>query len=382
MKKSRTSRNAPLKLGFQGWFLTEPYAGIGQHCIGMLRALAEEAGTARAPRGTSSVLQITIPVPRRVTVKGVPSAWIKVVRPKWWIPLAGLRKWYWERVQAPAFFARQNPDWEYYPYPCPLPRYSPNMRAMTVHDTILWQDKRYAAGGIRGALKRNYHKQTRRALVGVDHIFAVSESTEESLGIPAATILPNGAPDLPAKLKKSKKNPYAKALVYVGGYDIRKQVPQLVEAFTALRKKHQDLKLILIGEAHHASHYYPLVPEAEGVVQLGRVSDTKLYEVLSQAFAFVHFSDSEGFNIPLLQAMLAGTPAIVRDIPVNREVSGGTALFMKPTGARHSLKKALSDKIALLQSEKKRSAIVAAQKKVARKYSWKKSAKIFLKELR
>lgn len=351
------------KIGFQGWYLSQEYTGIGQHCIGLLRAMAK----------TKNRPEIIIPVPSRVSIKGVPAKWIKVIKPKWWLPVDGLKKWYWERVQVPDFFAKENPDWEHYPYPCPLPEYSPNLRSVTVHDLIPWEDDRYKAGPI----KNYYHKLARHSLVYVDHVFTVSKSTHEELGIPAATILPNAIPDMPKGLKKMS---YENTLVYLGGYAIHKRVPDLIKSFKRVRKTNPEMNLVMIGKPHHKSKYYPELPKAEGVSMLGAITDKRVYSILKSSFAFVHFSDSEGFNIPLLQAMSAGTPAIVADIPVNREVSAGASLYMKVgKGSRIT---ALSDKIKKLKSKSKRKSIIDKQKVAARRYSWEKSAKIFLKELR
>lgn len=347
-----------LKLGLQGWFLPQPYTGIGQHSIGLLRALAKQK------------VNCQVIVPKSVKIKGIPNKWIKVIRPKAWIPHPALRKWYWERVQVPQHFAIQELDWEVYPYPCPLPNRSNNLRSVTVHDLIPWTDMRYKVQG----LKANYYSQARMSIAKADHVFTVSQSTHDELGLAAATLLPNAIPELPKGLPKLS---YQNALVYLGGYDIRKRVPELVEAFSALRKKEPNMQLLLIGKAHHKSTYYPEIPKVEGVVQMGALTDKRMYATLKSAFAFVHFSDSEGFNIPLLQAMSVGTPAIVMDLPVNREVSDGTALFLK--GSR---KTELFDKVKLLKNTKKRKAVVEAQKKAARRYSWDKSAKVLIKTLK
>lgn len=347
-----------LKIGFQGWFLTKPYTGIHDHCVGLLTALAKEKN-----------IEIVVPVPAKVRIHGIPSKWLKVLPAKSWIPHAGLRKWYWERVQVPAFFGNENPDWEHYPYPCPLPQYSPNNRSMTVHDTILWHDKRYAGNRV----KTYYHKLSHRALVHVDHIFTVSKTTHDELGIPAATILPNAILEVPKNLAKKH---YQSALVYLGGYDIRKQVPKLLEAFSYVHKKDPEMELLLIGKPHHVSKFYPELPETAGVKFLGILDTKQLYETLRSAFAFVHFSDSEGFNIPLLQAMSAGVPAIVNDISVNREVSQNSAIFIDC-----SKKTSLFDKVKKLKENAVRKEVIERQKKAARTYSWSKSAKIFLKTL-
>lgn len=344
-----------MKLGIQGWFLAEPYTGIGQHCLGLLRELAKKPG-----------VRVVIPVTMPMRHRGIPKHWLKVVKPKWWIPHPSLRKWYWERVQVPAFFAEANPDWELYPYPCPLPRLSPNLRAMTVHDTILWEDNRHRRG-----LKARYHRASEHALVDVDKLFTVSESTRRALNIPAATVIPN-AVEVPDNLTPMV---YKNALVYLGGYEVRKQVPALVKAFKPVRAKHADMQLLLIGKAHHHSAYYPEVPEMPGVIRLGVLTDRQVYSVLKSAVALVHFSESEGFNLPVLQAMKMGTPVIARDIPANREVSGGAAVLLKnPSG------KSLLDAVDYVQKHRKQ--ITGDQRKAAERFRWDKSVTLLLKALK
>lgn len=347
-----------MKLGFQGWYLPQPTTGIGQHSLGLLKALAAKPN-----------VELTVVVPQAVKIPGIPAKHIHVLRPRKSLLHPALQKWFWERIQVPAFFARRKLDWEYYPYPSPLPTHSPHRRAMTVHDLILWNDARYQGG----RLKTAYHRDSRRALIHVDHIFAVSQSTQKELGIPVATLLPNGLPPLP---KSFKKLPYQNDLVYLGGYDLRKRVPELIRAFLLAHKKNPHRRLLLIGEAHHRSKFYPALPTHPAVVPLGKLSDAELYSTLKSAFAFVHFSDSEGFNIPLLQAMAVGLPAVVPDLSVNRELAQDAALYFNP-----SSKDPLSATLKTLDNPTRRTQLIEAAKKRARDYSWERSASHFLKAL-
>lgn len=379
MKK--TSFHKRLTIGFQGWFLTQPYTGIGQHSIGLLRELSRQS-----MRRDASKISCFVVTPETLHIQGIPQNWMHVLAPKgrflnfniW--PRA-LQKWYWERVQVPAFFARHHAskhiEWEYYPYPCPLPNASVHLRAMTVHDCILWDDPRYQGN----FLKRLYHRRAQHTLVHMNELFAVSKTTHSALGIPVAHILPNATPALPRTLQEL---PFKDALVYLGGYDIRKQVPELIDTFSLLLKKHKNQlpirRLILMGKVPHRSRYYPVVPENPYIIKTGPLPDKKMLALLKSAYAFIHFSDSEGFNIPLLTAMTVGTPAIVKNIPVNREISGDSSLFLNGCTIS-SLSEALFDKLKWLENPKHRNAIVTAQKKVAQLYSWKKSVNIFLKIL-
>ncbi|MEK7146594.1 MAG: glycosyltransferase family 1 protein [Patescibacteria group bacterium] len=348
-----------MKIGIQGWFLPQPMTGIGQHSRGLLTALLK-----------NKKAEITVVVPESVKIPGLKASQIKVVRPKFWIPHPALRRWVWERVQVPAAFAEMDLDWQWYPYPCPLPLYSPHLRAVTVHDLILWHDPRYQGH----FLKRFYYDEARRSLIRADQIFTVSESIHHELGIPTATVLPNAIPEIPRPLPRSQ---YPGALVYLGGFDIRKNVPLLVKTFQKFHKRHPDIHLILIGKAHSNSGLYPDVPDLPGLIKIGSVPDKNVYALLKESFAFVHFSDAEGFNIPLLQAMSVGAPAVVLNLPVNREVSGGHAFFVPPSHPEQLL-----DKLELLFNEKERKSHAEKLKQRAKDFSWDKSAKIFLKALK
>lgn len=337
-----------MKIGFQGWFLSQPFTGIGQHSLGLINELAKKA-------------QVTAISPKPIKIPGVK---VIVIKPKFG-PLA---KWYWERVQAPAAMSKLKLNLEYYPYPTPLPKKSPHKRAMTVHDLISWKDHRYAGNKI----KKLYHKKAHHALLYVDKIFTVSATVHKELAIPNATILPNAIPPLTSKIK-SKPDP--NLLVYLGGYDIRKNVPELLASFAKIQKQFPEMKLKLIGKPHHISKYYPALNLPPHATLLGNIPDKKVYELLSSAFAFLHFSDSEGFNIPLLQAMSIGCPAIVKDIAINREVSQNSSLFISPKSTPLAI-------IKKLQDQKFRNAIAAQQKTAAKKYTWGKTAEIFLKEIK
>lgn len=344
-----------MKIVVQGWFYDQPYTGIGQHIMGLTNELKKNN-------------KVTI-----ITKKEIPE--------KKWLLHPSVKKWYWERIQVPSFLRNKTFDLEYFPYPCPLPKKSKNKRAMTVHDLILLKDDRYR----HGFIKKFYIKKSFDSLKNMDRIFTVSKTVfdelftisdelSKDLHLKSATILPNAISN-PAVKKKNKTDP--DLLVYLGGYDIRKNVPVLVKAFDKLRQKNPHFKLVLIGKPHNCSKYYPQIPEIENLTRVGHVTDKNLYKLLSSAFAFLHFSDKEGFNISLLQSMAVGVPAIVNGIKVNREISNNSAIFIDI-----SQEDPLTAIINKLKNKKFRNKIIADQKKAAQGYSWAKTAKIFLKAIK
>jgi glycosyltransferase involved in cell wall biosynthesis len=64
------------------------------------------------------------------------------------------------------------------------------------------------------------------------------------------------------------------------------------------------------------------------------VSDEHLRALYAGATAFVYPSVKEGFGIPALEAMAAGAPTLLADIPVFREIAGDASLYFDPHESR------------------------------------------------
>lgn len=67
----------------------------------------------------------------------------------------------------------------------------------------------------------------------------------------------------------------------------------------------------------------------ERVKFIDYVTQDELISLYQRASALIYPSVMEGFGIPPLEAMASGTPAIVSDIPVFREVYGSAALYVR-----------------------------------------------------
>jgi glycosyltransferase involved in cell wall biosynthesis len=70
---------------------------------------------------------------------------------------------------------------------------------------------------------------------------------------------------------------------------------------------------------------------SDGLHWLGPVDDSTLTALYRQATAVIQYSLDEGFDYPVAEALCMGTPLIVSDIEVHREVTAGCALFAPPT---------------------------------------------------
>jgi glycosyltransferase involved in cell wall biosynthesis len=134
-------------------------------------------------------------------------------------------------------------------------------------------------------------------------------------------------------------------LLYVGSLDARKNVETLLEAVGASDPP-LPAKLVITGPVDGAPP--PEVTTSDGRMRhLGFVPAEELAGLYGSARALVLPSLYEGFGLPVLEAMVAGTPVVASDIPSLREVAGQAALFVErpldPTAWRDALARICSD---------------------------------------
>jgi len=119
-------------------------------------------------------------------------------------------------------------------------------------------------------------------------------------------------------------------LLAVGTIDARKGIDTLVEAFG--RADVDGVRLVIAGpEGYQAAQVDAAVAEAgiaDRVLLPGRVSDAALAGLYAGATAYCLPSRAEGFGLPVLEAMAAGSPVIASDLPVLREIAEGAAAFV------------------------------------------------------
>ena len=125
-----------------------------------------------------------------------------------------------------------------------------------------------------------------------------------------------------------------KFVLYVGNIKPHKNLVRLIEAFSQLRRTHDDLKLLIIGDEisklpalRRAVHRHKL---HKHVRFLGYLKDDTLTVLYRLASVFVFPSLYEGFGLPPLEAMASGTPVVTSNVSSLPEVTGDAAVLVDP----------------------------------------------------
>lgn len=106
------------------------------------------------------------------------------------------------------------------------------------------------------------------------------------------------------------------------------------------------------------------------VTQAGFVEDHDHAHLYHLATAFIWASEYEGFGLPILEAMKAGTPVIASDATCNPEVAGGATVIFK-TGDQAGLTAAMR---GLLEDPDERKRLSQAGLEQVKKFSWRDAA--------
>jgi glycosyltransferase involved in cell wall biosynthesis len=288
-------------------------------------------------------------------------------------PSKRLRKIRWEQHDFPERARKKEARMAFVPY------FAPPIRAAmpiitTIHDVIPFALPDYRPLSPMWVYLQLLARAARRAAV----VIATSDFTKSEiirlLGIPTERIfvIPAAAGsqfhpigDLGRLYAARQKYDAGERFVlYVGGFDLRKNVPLLIGAFAAAMHRLGDAttRLVISGDASKlgTSALYPdWRPLAhrfgiESRVIAKVISDDDLPLVYNAALALVYPSSYEGFGLPPLEAMACGTPVVVSDHPALREVVGSAGLTFpaSPPGESSSLAatRALSAQIAQVVS--------------------------------
>lgn len=270
----------------------------------------------------------------------------------------------WELFGFARAAARTKPDLLHIPsFAAPLVRRRPAV--VTIHDVIPFVIPEYRSS----AAMRLHLRIIQRTVRGAALIIAPSHSAAGEiarvLGIPRGKIRVTheaaGAACKPIEDRGAARETLARFgissryIFNVGGLDVRKNVPLLIEAFARLQPVlAEPVQLVIAGAAHsdNPAVFPPVEPVirrcgVEGdVVLTGRISEADKIALYQNADLYVTPSAHEGFGLTALEAMACGIPTIAANSTSFPEIvgEGGLLVELDPDALAASMLKVLENR--------------------------------------
>jgi glycosyltransferase involved in cell wall biosynthesis len=164
-------------------------------------------------------------------------------------------------------------------------------------------------------------------------------------------------------------------------WEPRYGVDVLAQAFVNVARRQKDVSLLLLGGGSQAQTVRQILMNG-GVLERvrfgGQISQTDMPRWLRMADLYISTSHVDGSSVSLMEALACGLPALVSDIPANKEwVSEGINGWLFPDGNAS----ALAEKILAVNAQRKKMAQVrrAARKSAEERADWKKNFACLLK---
>jgi len=223
-----------------------------------------------------------------------------------------------------------------------FPQYLPNRAAVRYARTMMASSARRSRRilTVSQASKQDIQNYLR---VPADKVEVIYNALDERLATP-----PTEAEMTRVRQRYQLDAPF---ILYTGNIKPHKNLDRLIEAYALMRRQGVvDAKLLLIGDEvskypnlRRLVHRYQLHPH---VRFFGFVSDEMLAILYRLATVFVFPSLYEGFGLPPLEAMAAGTPVITSNVSSLPEVVGDAAVLIDPHDAgalAHAMARVIGD---------------------------------------
>lgn len=264
---------------------------------------------------------------------------------------------------------------------------------LTLHDLIYYQHPQppgFLPLPVRAAW-RLYHKAfwpQRVMLNRADAVVTVSETTRKLIAVHRLTRRPvtvvHNAPSPPpeddgldgAGSGAAQRQPGGpRELVYMGSFMPYKNVETLIAGMALLPGYRLHL-VSRIAPAREAELRAQLPPDVDVIFWQG-ISESDYQALLGRASALVTASRDEGFGLPIIEAMNAGTPVVCSDLEIFHEVTGGHARFFDPGSSKD-----FATAVRAVEDSRTRADLVAAARGQAAKFTWGNSAERLLELMR
>ncbi len=383
-----------MRIGINVSFLRKPDTGIGQVTRGFVAELLKSKS-----RKNEYFLYLEKDLEKGSDpFKGIGS--LKNIRKRVFLPFLWrrddlVRKIWWEKFLLPRKIKKDKCDVFISLYQCPTFLPKTIRHKMLVHDLIPKIFPEY----LDNWRKKLYFYLSCKAIRRADEVITISEWSkkdihkylkieEKEIKVAYPSVgreFFEGASHEKDNRVLEKYGVYGRFIFYVGGFDFRKNIPELLRAYKKLLERYEinDVNLILAGE--DKSKYSPLFTNIqeevdnlglkERVKTIGFVKQKDLPAFYRQCEIFVLPSLYEGFGLMALEAMASGAPAAVSKSSSLIEVGGDAVLYFNPYDSAEISR--VMRKI--LENAKLRFHLAEKGRKRAQRFLWKNFVEAILK---
>ncbi len=358
-----------MRIGISGWFWGAPEVGSGQYVHHLLHSLLSVAPE------HEYILYLPGAQPHATNVPAPEGVRVEIVRTpfdRYWENLA--KVWY-EQVALPRAALKDQVELLHVPYwGSALVRRVPTV--VTVHDLIPMLLLAYRGGPLVRTYTRLVAEGARRAEMVLTDSQASRRDIRRYLKVPRERVraVPLAVDGMYHPVSDAERLTYvrekyrlpARFFLYLGGFDQRKNVTTLIQAYAtlvlALAEKGEDeqggdegnVSLVVAGRLPtRDTRFFPdprRIVQAFGIEEhvhfIGWVDEEDKPVLYTLAEALVFPSLYEGFGLPVLEAMACGTPVIAANAASLPELVGDAGLLVAPRdveGLAEAMMKILED---------------------------------------
>jgi glycosyltransferase involved in cell wall biosynthesis len=361
-----------MRIGLDGYPLSEPLTGVGHYTLELARALArnfpaDEFELVSPKPFNQSVLEssedATIPNLRLAHAKS------SSIRGHWWsvgLPLYARRTRF-------DLFHGTNFD---------VPLWNRRRSVLTIHDlsTLLYPETHRTRAVRRARLRLPMAAKMATAIITpteavkrevCERLKTKPEKVQAIHEAPRRTFTPMSREQSAAIRRRLGVE--GESLLFVGTLEPRKNLLTLLHAFAQLLERTSLRPQLVIagGEGWMMEETLSLTNTIKDRVHLtGYLHDDELRALYSSCRAFIYPSLYEGFGLPPLEAMACGAPVIASRIAALQETLTDAAILVEPLDVQ-TLSRTMAE---ILKDEKRRAAMREAGIKRAAQFSWDRAA--------
>ena len=362
-----------MRVGLDGYLLSEPRTGVGHYTLELARALALNFPTDQfelvSPKPFAGSFVEENELSNLAFVKAKSSS----IRGHWW------------SVGMPLYARRASFDL-FHGTNFELPLWKNRRTVLTVHDlsTLLYPELHRQPLVRRARLRLPLAVKTATAIVTPTE--TVKRELCQHLKVKPERVIAiheaprtffRSVPDAESAAIRNRLRVEDDFLLFVGTLEPRKNLLTLLNAFAQIvRDTSLRPQLVIVGgEGWLMSETESFVKSSgisERLLFAGYLQDEELRALYSSCKAFIYPSIYEGFGLPPLEAIACGAPVIASRIAALQEVLGDAAILVDPFD-NDSLARAVLD---LFEGDQRRQKLRSAGLKHAARFSWDQTARL------